>query len=75
MEKKSHTKKKIILQFIDSARFMTSLLSNLINNLFEGINRVKCKYRENDKNCETCRTEYMYCDCFLEYTNFRDDLM
>ena len=31
------------LQFIDSARFMASLLSNLLNNLAEGIHKSKCK--------------------------------
>ena len=30
-----------ILQFIDSARFMASLLSNLVNNLSEGIPKIK----------------------------------
>ena len=34
-----------ILQFLDSARFMASLLSNLVNNLFEGINGIKCKLK------------------------------
>ena len=29
-----------VLQFIDSARFMTSSLSNLVNNLSEGIHRI-----------------------------------
>ena len=43
-----------ILQFIDSARFMTSSLSNLVNNLFEGIHKIKCKYGNDDKKCETC---------------------
>ena len=38
------------LQFIDSARFMESALSNLVNNLSEGIHRFKCKFRHNDKN-------------------------
>ena len=32
-----------ILQFIDSTRFMASSLSNLVNNLSEGIHRIKCK--------------------------------
>ena len=32
-----------ILQFIDSAVFMVSSLSNLVNNLSEGIRRIKCK--------------------------------
>ena len=31
-----------ILQFFDSASFMVSLLSNLVNNLSEGIHRIKC---------------------------------
>ena len=26
------------------------------------------------KKCETCGTKYKYCDCFLEYTNFKDNL-
>ena len=30
------------LQFIDSARFMASSLSNLVNNLPEGIHKIKC---------------------------------
>ena len=42
------------LQFIDSARFMASSLSNLVNNLAEGIHKVKCKYKHNDKKYETC---------------------
>ena len=37
------------LQFIDSARFMKNSLSNLGNNLFEGIHNIKCKYGH-DKN-------------------------
>ena len=37
------------MQFIDSARFMESSLSNPVNNLFEGIHKIKCKYRHNDK--------------------------
>ena len=38
-----------ILQFIDSARFMATSLSNLENNLSEGIHKIKCKYRYDDK--------------------------
>ena len=37
------------LQFINSAGVMTSLLSNLVNNLSEGINKVKCKFGHDDK--------------------------
>ena len=43
-----------ILQFIDSARFMASSLSNPANNLSERIHKIKCKHT-NDKKCETCR--------------------
>ena len=41
-----------ILQFIDSARVMERSLSHLVNNLSEGINRVKCKYGHDDKNVQ-----------------------
>ena len=34
-----------ILQFLDSARFMASSLSNLVNNLSEGMNGIKCKLK------------------------------
>ena len=37
-----------ILQFIDGTRFMASSLSSLVNNLSEGIHRVKCKYGRDD---------------------------
>ena len=52
-----------------------SWLSNLVNNLSEGIHKIKCKYEHDDKRCETYRIKYKYWDCFLEYTNFKDDLI
>ena len=52
---------------MDSAIFMGS--SNLVNNLAEGIHKVICKYKHDDKKCKTCRIKYKYCDCFLEYRN------
>ena len=64
-----------ILQFIDSARFMTSSLSNFVNNFSEGIHKIKCKFGHGDKKCETYRIKYKYCDYFLEYKNFKDDLI
>ena len=54
---------------------MSSSLSSLVNNLFEGIHRIKCRYRYVDKKCETCGIKNKYCNCFLEYTNFEDDLI
>ena len=64
-----------ILQFIHSARFMASSLSNLVNNLSEGLHRIKCKLEHDDKICHTCGIKYKYCHCFLEYKNFKDDLI
>ena len=37
---------------------MASSLSNLVDNLAEGIHKIKCKD----------------CDCFLEYESFKDNL-
>ena len=47
------------IKFIESARFMASSLSNLVDNLAEGIHRIKCKD----------------CDCFLEYEVVKDNLI
>ena len=41
---------------------MTSALSNLINNISEGIHRIKCKFRHDDKKYEIRRIKYNYCD-------------
>ena len=54
---------------------MGSLLSNLVVNLAEGIHKIKFKYRHNDKKYETWGIRYKDCNCFLEYTNFKYDLM
>ena len=54
MEKRLQKNISYILQFIDSARFMASSLSNLVNKFYEEIHIIKCKYRHNDKKCETC---------------------
>ena len=58
MEKKIAKNISYILQFIDSGRFMASSLSNLVNNLSEGIHRIKCKFGHSDKKYETCGIEY-----------------
>ena len=54
---------------------MESSLSNLVNNLSEGLHRIKCKLGHDDKKCETCGIKYKHCDYFLEYKNFKDDLI
>ena len=76
MEKKLQKMSKFwILQFLDSRRFMAKSVTNLVNNLSEEIHKIKWKYRHDDKKCETCRINYNYCNCFLEYTNLSDSLM
>ena len=42
-----------ILQFIDSARFMASSLSNLVNYLCEELHRIKYKSGHGNKKCDT----------------------
>ena len=54
---------------------LSSSLSNLVKNLSEKIHRIKFKYGHDDAKCETCKIKYKYCDRFLEYTNFKDDLI
>ena len=46
-------------KFIDSGRFMATFLSNLVDNLTEGIHKIKCKD----------------CDYFLEYEIVKDNLI
>ena len=64
-----------ILQFVDSTRFMAISILNLVNNLYQEIHVIRCKSGRNDKKCETCGIKYMYCDFFLQYTNFKDNLI
>ena len=47
------------IKFIDSTRFMASSLSDFVDNLAEGIHKIKCKY----------------CDCFLQYESVKDNLI
>ena len=53
------------LQFIDGWRLMASWLSNLFDNLVEGIHRFKCKYRCDNKKCEICGIKYKDCEFVL----------
>ena len=54
-----------ILQLTDSGRFMASSLSNLANNLSEGIHRIKCKFGNKNKKCEACGINFK--DGLIEY--------
>ena len=61
-----------MLQFIDSARFMANSLS-ILSIIF--LQEFNCKLEHEDKKCETCGIKYKYCNFFLEYKNFKDDLI
>ena len=50
------------LQFTDSAKFMVSSLSNLVNNFTEGISKIKCKHGYDNKKCETLGIRYKDCE-------------
>ena len=65
MEKKLQKNISYILQFIDSARFMASSISNLVNNLSEGIHSIKCKFAHDAKKCETGRIKLSTATVFL----------
>ena len=54
---------------------MARSLSSLVNNLSEGSHKTKCNFGHADKKCEACGIKYKYWDCFLEYANFKDDLI
>ena len=56
-------------------QFIVNSLPNLVNNLSEGTHKNKWKYRNGDKKRETCRIKYTYFHCFVEYKNFKDDLL
>ena len=62
------------LPFIESVRFIASSLSNLVNNLTEGIHKIKCNYEHDDKKRQTCGIKFNDMDCFLEHTIFKNDL-
>ena len=69
--KRNHKNHIFRSQLIDSA----SSLSSLVNNLAEGIHKIKFKYGCNHKRCETWRMRYKDYEWFLEYINFKDNLI
>ena len=64
-DKKYRKNISYILLCIDSARLMTSSLSNLVNNISEGSHKIERKHGDYNKKCETCGIKYKYCNCFL----------
>ena len=65
------------LQFNDSARYMESLIyiKSCQQSFCKVIQKIKCKYKCNDKKCETCRIKFTYFEGFLEYAGFKYDLI
>ena len=68
------------LHFIDNGKFMVSSLSNLVNNISEGIHKIKCKYRHDDKNVKLAELNInigtvFFFFFFFEFTNFRNDVI
>ena len=61
------------LWFIESARFMANSLPSLVNNLAEGIHKIKRKNEQDNKKCESFGVKYKYCDYFLQHKYFKDD--
>ena len=45
---------------------MARSLSNLANNLSQGVHRIRYQRRNDDKKTETLRIKYKYCDCLPE---------
>ena len=41
---------------------MANSLSNLANNLSEGIPNIICKYKHDERKCETCGIKCKYCN-------------
>ena len=54
---------------------MASSLSDLVNNLSNGIHKNKYKYGHDDKKIKMCVIKHKYCNCFLEYKKFKDGLI
>ena len=53
---------------------MASSSLDLVDNLANGIHKIKCKYRHDNKKCEKCEIKFKDCECYLEYANVKDDL-
>ena len=60
-----------MLQFIDSARFMASSLTDLVNKLSEVIHRTKCNCGYDDKNVKLAKLNINIVTVLFQYTNFK----
>ena len=52
---------------------MASSLSNLVNNLVEGIHKINVNRDMIIKNKKTGGIKFKNCECCLKYTSFKDD--
>ena len=59
-------------QFFDSTIFIVRSLSNFINNSSEGIPKIKCKNRNDDKGYETFGIRYKNCGWYFESSRVKD---
>ena len=63
------------IKFIDSARFMASSLSNLVDNLTEGIHKIKCKHEcfLEYESVKDNLIKYKCLSCNKDYSNKLDE--
>ena len=54
---------------------MATSLSIFDDNIFEGICKIKYKFRGNDKKCKMFGIKYEYCNYFLKQTSFKVNLI
>ena len=52
---------------------MANSLPSLVNNLAEGIHKIKRKNEQDNKKCESFEVKYKHCDYFLQHKYFKDD--
>ena len=65
------TKISYKIKFIDSFRFMLSLLSILVDNLSEGIHSDKCTDCKSDLDYRTTKDEQLIFSCFECKKNYK----
>ena len=64
------------IKFIDSARLMASSLSNFVDNLSEGILKIKCKDYDSSLEYESVKDNLIKCKCLSsnkDYSNKLDE--
>ena len=54
---------------------MANSSSNFVINLAHEYYNIKCKYGHDNKQIEMFVFKYRHCDCFLQYTNFKHNLI